>query len=222
MGKKNEIIQVLPAKKKSKGKKVVKVILAIAAINGALKLYSMYRENKDNEEGKNEGNEVKVYKVFMNGRQIKLDGEKVEGIFIKACMGGIDLDLRNAIITDDVFITCKNVMSGLDIRVPDGINVILDGKCILGGIDNSVPEAIEKEGPTIYIDYNNVMSGISVRPASKVTGCCNHAHETEDEDIFEDEFKEYVFNTGEETETKIEEEIVIEQEIEQEVKHAKE
>lgn len=183
--KKNAIMEFLPKKKKSKGKKVIKAILAIAAVNGAIKLYSMYRENKDNEKGKNEGNEVKVYKVYMNGREIKLDGEKVQGIFIKAYMAGVDLDLRNAIITEDVFITCKSIMSGISIRVPYGVNVELDGKCILGSMDSSVPEAFEKVGPTVYVDANVVLSGLAVQAGKKQAKDSEHVNAQES--IFQEE-----------------------------------
>lgn len=167
MGKKKELITAATSKKKSKGRRVVKLMFAIAAINGALKLYSMYKENKENESGKNKDNEVKVYKVFMNGRQVKLDGEIIQGIFVKAYLSGVDLDLRNAIITDDVFITCKSILSGISIRVPDGVNVEVSGKNILSGLDNSVPEIFDKEVPTIYIDAASYLSGIAIKSSSE-------------------------------------------------------
>lgn len=185
----NAFMELIPRKKKSRGHRVVKAVLAIAAINGALKLYYMYRENTDNEKGKNDGNEVKVYKACMTGRRIKLDGEKVQGIFIKSYMSGVDLDLRNAIITEDVFITCKSVMSGISIRIPYGINVELDGKCILGSMDSSVPESLEKTGPTVYVDSNIVLSGLAVQAGRKQS--MDVKHDNSQEDIFEnDSFEE--------------------------------
>lgn len=182
---KSAFMELVPSRRKSKGHKVVKAVLAIAAINGALKLYSMYRENTDNEKGKNDGNEVKVYKACMTGRRIKLDGEKVQGIFIKSYMSGVDLDLRNAIITEDVFITCKSIMSGISIRVPYGVNVELDGKCIFGSMDSSVPESLEKTGPTVYVDANIVFSGLAVQAGRKQS--MDSKHDNSQEDIFENE-----------------------------------
>lgn len=179
MGKKNE---VMVSNKKSAGSKIFKAIVFLGMVNGALKLYSMYKENKENATAKNEGNEVKVYKVFMNGRQIKLDGEKVEGIFLKAYQSGINLDLRNAIITEDVFITCKSIMGGIDIRVPDGMEVVLDSKSILSGVSNTVPKYMSYEGPVIYIDFDGFMSGLSVRPSTQTS-----EKSEEDEDMFEEE-----------------------------------
>ena len=180
----NAFMELVPTKKKSKGHKVIKAVLAIAAINGAVKLYSMYRENMDNEKGKNDGNEVKVYKSCMDGKRIKLDGEKVQGIFIKSYMSGVDLDLRNAIITEDIFITCKCVMSGISIRVPYGVNVELSGKCMFGSMDSSVPEALEKTGPMVYVDANIILSGLAVQAGKKQS---MDRHDNSDEDLFEDE-----------------------------------
>ncbi|WP_066716101.1 LiaF domain-containing protein [Clostridium sp. Marseille-P299] len=202
--KKNTIMEFIPTKKKSKGHKVIKAVMAVIAINGALKLYSMYRENKDNEKGKNEGNEVKVYKACMTGREIKLDGEKVQGIFIKAYMSGVDLDLRNAIITEDIFITCKSIMSGISIRVPHGVNVELDGKCVLGSMDSSVPEALEKVGPTVYVDANLMLSGLAVQAGKKQS---KDSEKTNEEDsIFEEEsFEESLEEIQEESEQDLKE-----------------
>ena len=181
--KKNTIMEFIPTKKKSKGHKVIKAVMAVIAINGALKLYSMYRENKDNEKGKNEGNEVKVYKAYMSG---------------------VDLDLRNAIITEDIFITCKSIMSGISIRVPHGVNVELDGKCVLGSMDSSVPEALEKVGPTVYVDANLMLSGLAVQAGKKQS---KDSEKTNEEDsIFEEEsFEESLEEIQEESEQDLKE-----------------
>lgn len=195
MGKKNEVVKIVPKKRKSTGKKVIKVVVAIAAMNGALKLYSMYKENKENEQDNNKDNSVKKYNVYMNGRQIKLDGEAIQGVFIKTIMGGVDLDLRKAIITEDVFITCKGVMSGISIRVPEHVNVSVDVKGFMNGISNTVPKHFEDEVNTIYIDGDCAMSGISVRQSmdeennhkDKEKKCCCSECDTVDESVFEEE-----------------------------------
>lgn len=185
MSNKKELMKFVPARKKSAGKKVVKAVLAIAAINGVLYVLSKQKNQAEKKnESKNENSEIKVHDVFMNAKQIKVEDE-FQGIVLKSVMSGVEIDLRNAIIKKDVYITCKNIMSGISIRVPAGVNVKLENKDILSGTDNAVPEYEGEEVPTIYIEAKSILSGLAIRQDSYTS-----KDKTRDEYVEEDMFVE--------------------------------
>lgn len=175
MSKKKEIVPVIP-KKKSKGKTVVKVIVAIAAIQGILKVVSMYQNKKNEKQSETQG--TKKYTVWMNGKQERLEDEEIRTIEIQAVMSGIDLDLSKLKIQEDMFISGKAIMSGVCIRVPEDINVKMNGKTVLGACANSVPKYFDETLPTIFVEIDGVMSGIAVKLAK--------SEEAESEDIGSD------------------------------------
>ncbi|MFD4575121.1 DUF1707 domain-containing protein [Streptomyces sp. NPDC058417] len=54
-----------------------------------------------------------------------------------ACMGGGEIDLREANFAhDEVVITCVAVMGGVNIVVPPGVEVVVRGVGIMGGFDH--------------------------------------------------------------------------------------
>lgn len=202
-GKKNEVATVTKAENKSTVKKVIKVIAIMAAINGVIQLIAKTKQKKDaaNEE-KNGNSNIKVYDVFMNGKSIKIENEEFEGIVVKSVMGGVDIDLRNAIIKKNVYITVKNIMSGVSIRVPQGVNVKLESRDFLSGSDNLVPEYEGEDVPIIFVETKSYLSGLSIRPAS------NKEEKTRDEyveeDIFADVPSEEILKSASQSEKKAE------------------
>ena len=99
----------------------------------------------------------------MNGKNIKIGNEQVEEIDIHSYMGGVELDLTNAYITQDMDIKIRSVMSGVNIKVPPMVRVILDGTNIMGGFANLVPNYEAEELPTVFVMAENVMGGIAVQ-----------------------------------------------------------
>lgn len=59
----------------------------------------------------------------FSGQTIRFDNEVFTGANLSATFGGITADLRNAIINEDVEIICSAIFAGIDIYVPDNINV---------------------------------------------------------------------------------------------------
>jgi hypothetical protein len=82
-----------------------------------------------------------------------------------ALMGGIDLDLRQATIEgDELVITAIAIAGGIDVLVPEGIGVDLDGFAIMGGNDHVPGEAPVRPGtPTVRVRAFSVMGGVDVR-----------------------------------------------------------
>jgi class 3 adenylate cyclase len=82
-----------------------------------------------------------------------------------AFMGGIDLDLRKAEIEGSgVVIRAIAIMGGIQIVVPEGVNVHLGGFSLMGGKDMRVADVpILPGSPVIRVQAFSLMGGVHVR-----------------------------------------------------------
>ncbi|CAB4901512.1 unannotated protein [freshwater metagenome] len=80
-------------------------------------------------------------------------------------MGGTDLDLtRVELGAQEVRLTVLCVMGGADVRVPDGMNVVVSSVGIMGANDVRIGEATpDPGGPTLHLRLVSVMGGTNVR-----------------------------------------------------------
>jgi class 3 adenylate cyclase len=87
-----------------------------------------------------------------------------------AFMGGVNLDLRDAEIEgDEITIRCTAIMGGIDVIVPEGIEVHIGGIPFMGGCEDktnpNVP--ILPGSPIVRIKYFAMMGGVTIK--SKAT-----------------------------------------------------
>ncbi|MGH2942492.1 MAG: DUF1707 SHOCT-like domain-containing protein [Solirubrobacteraceae bacterium] len=82
-----------------------------------------------------------------------------------AVMGGVGLDLRDATIEEDeLVITAVAFMGGIDVIVPDGVEVQLTGFAFMGGNDHRPGTAPLRPGtPVVHVRAFSVMGGIDVK-----------------------------------------------------------
>ena len=85
---------------------------------------------------------------------------------VVAFMGGANLDLRDAVFTgDDILLRCYAVMGGIDIIVPEGMEVHANGIPFMGGFDDKTDASlpIVPGSPVVRIKYFAMMGGVSVK-----------------------------------------------------------
>ncbi|HZK24698.1 MAG TPA: LiaF domain-containing protein [Oscillospiraceae bacterium] len=93
-----------------------------------------------------------------------------------AFLGGIDLDLRHAIIPEgETVLDLTAVMGGIDIRVPADIPVVADGFAVLGGVEffgkgsggivgsTHTEQNIGEGNQVLIIQARAVMGGIDIK-----------------------------------------------------------
>ena len=81
-----------------------------------------------------------------------------------ALLGGTELDYTEAVIPPgviDLNVFC--LMGGVEITVPEGMNVVVDVIPILGGADNKADATENPDGPTLRIRGLLVMGGVDVK-----------------------------------------------------------
>lgn len=102
------------------------------------------------------------YAVF-SGQKISLDKKEYKGSNLSAIFGGLEYDLRQAIIKDDIVINCSCVFGGIDILVPDDVKVVISSTSIFGGAENKTSNSDKEKKPIIYINATCIFGGLEVK-----------------------------------------------------------
>lgn len=110
------------------------------------------------------GEKVTCSAVF-SGRDIRVDNSYFEGGDLTALFGGIDLNLKNAVITKNVTIEVKAIFGGISLLMPSNVRVVVDVTPILGGVDNGAcaPLGADENTPTVYIKGLCMFGGVEVK-----------------------------------------------------------
>ncbi len=140
------------------------LVPAIIIIVGLKMVFMGIFGNKTNEifkKLKSESKDIKSGCAVFSGCDIKYDGELFEGAELTAVFGGVNCDLKNAIIEKDCAIQLSAIFGGIDILVPANVNVKVSSNCIFGGISNKT--AVHKEAPTIYISGTCMFGGVEIK-----------------------------------------------------------
>jgi class 3 adenylate cyclase len=85
---------------------------------------------------------------------------------VVAVMGGADIDLRDAVFTgDEIVLRCVAIMGGIDVTVPEGMEVHANGIPFMGGFDDKTNAAVPivPGSPIVRIKYFAMMGGITIR-----------------------------------------------------------
>jgi predicted membrane protein len=108
-----------------------------------------------------EGKEPKSGFAAFSGCDMNYDGEVFEGAELTAVFGGVKCDLRNAIIEKDCAIQVSAIFGGIDIFIPDNVNVKVSSNSIFGGVSNKT--AVHQSAPTIYVGGTCMFGGVEIK-----------------------------------------------------------
>lgn len=103
------------------------------------------------------------YTATFSSQNINYDNQVFTGTTLNAIFGSVNLDLRSAIINEDVIINASSIFGGIDIFVPQGVNVKTSATPIFGGIDNKRRNQNIQNAPTIYVSATCMFGGIDIR-----------------------------------------------------------
>lgn len=125
-------------------------------INGKVK-------KKVKELSKNSKNE---YCATFGGQDLMFNGEKFEDSSLTAVFGGVKCDLCDAILNDETLIEVSAIFGGVDIIVPEDVNVKITSMPLFGGVSDKRKKS-KKDGKdakkTIYINATCMFGGVDVK-----------------------------------------------------------
>ena len=101
--------------------------------------------------------------AVFTGEKMNFSGEVFHGAELNAVFGGVECDLRNAIIEQDCVIQASAVFGGIDIYVPTNVNIKVSSNSIFGGVSNKTANYHDELAPTIYIKCNCMFGGVDIK-----------------------------------------------------------
>ncbi len=137
-----------------------KLIVPIIIVGIGLSM--IFKNSFNGEVVKDDTCKEEVFATF-SGQDIKVEDE-FKGTTLNAIFGGIKLDLRNAKIKKDVTINTTAVFGGIDLYVPEGVNVKVSSTSIFGGVDGKkLNSKADEKGHTIYINATCIFGGVDIK-----------------------------------------------------------
>lgn len=144
---------------------ILKLIFPLIIIAVGLQmLFSGLFRNKTGkimEKIKDKGGNPRVACATFTGCRLDCSGEVFDGAELNAIFGGVKCDLRGAVITEDCAIQVTAIFGGIDILVPQNVNVKVNPTCIFGGISNKT-KALDG-APTLYISGICMFGGVDIK-----------------------------------------------------------
>jgi predicted membrane protein len=102
------------------------------------------------------------YCATFLGQRIDFPNEEFKGATLNSVFGSITCDLREAKIKEDVVINASSVFGGIDIIVPDDVNIKIKSNSIFGGVNNKKKNNEDKKY-TIYVNASCLFGGVDIK-----------------------------------------------------------
>lgn len=103
------------------------------------------------------------HNAVFSGKSIKYDGQVFYGNDLTAVFGSVTCDLRGAVITEDVIINANTIFGGIDILMPDNVNVQLKSTAIFGGAEDKRNYGEIQGAPTVYVSALCLFGGLDIK-----------------------------------------------------------
>lgn len=102
------------------------------------------------------------YCATFSGQRIDIPNEEFKGATLNSVFGSITCDLREVKIKEDVVINASSVFGGIDIIVPDDVNIKIKSNSIFGGVNNKKKNNEDKKY-TIYVNASCLFGGVDIK-----------------------------------------------------------
>ena len=90
-------------------------------------------------------------------------GETFHGARLDAFFGGLRLDLRGAVISEDEEIDIHTFLGGVEVIIPNNVNVVTKSHSFLGSMDNEVGQREIPGAPCLHIVASNFLGGVTIK-----------------------------------------------------------
>ena len=131
----------------------VKMILGSIFDNRGEQVFKQIKENNTT---------VRSGAATFSGATFDYTGEIFEGAKLDAVFGGIKCDLRGAVINGDCVINASAVFGGIDIYVPENLNVKVSSNSIFGGVSGK-ERRNNPSNHTLYLNVTCLFGGVEVK-----------------------------------------------------------
>ncbi|MDE6314259.1 MAG: cell wall-active antibiotics response protein [Lachnospiraceae bacterium] len=144
------------------GELIIPVIFVVIGLNFLFRNYQNRGIKKEAKTMYANGKVTNDLVAIFSGRKVSYQGEEFWGANATAIFGGVDLDLREAVFTEDVVIQATTVFGGIGIFLPENVSVKVNSIPIFGGVTNKTGNAAGRE-ITVYLNATSIFGGIEVK-----------------------------------------------------------
>lgn len=103
--------------------------------------------------------------AFLVGKSVSCLRGVFKGTNVQAVLGNVQLDLRQAIIEQDVSVNMSLILGGADIYLPENVRVICETQSVFGDVRDvrTGLRNMDPSQPAIYITGTCVLGGIELK-----------------------------------------------------------
>ena len=106
---------------------------------------------------------VRAISAIFNNQNVRPFNEDFYGANINTIFGGVQLDLRNARINQDIVIESTTIFGGIEIYIPPNVKLKISSVPIFGGVCNRSTDCSANAAPTIYLNSTCIVGGVTIR-----------------------------------------------------------
>ena len=135
------------------------VIIGVKMILGSIfgsRGEQVFRQMKEN-------NAIRNGAATFSGVTLDYTGEVFEAAQLDAVFGGIKCDLRGAVINGDCVINASAIFGGIDIYIPENLNVKVNSNSIFGGVSGKERRNDPANQHTLYLNATCLFGGVEVK-----------------------------------------------------------
>lgn len=132
----------------------LKLILGAVFGDKAAKMLESSRKNGEN---------IRIGCATFSGQNMNFHGEHFDGAELTAVFGGVKCDLRNAVIDRDCAINATSIFGGIDIIVPDTVNIKISSNSVFGGVSDKVNRPAIPGTVTVYVNATCMFGGVDIK-----------------------------------------------------------
>ena len=103
------------------------------------------------------------YFAAFGARKAAINNETFHNANATAVFGSVELDLRNALINEDIIISATAVFGGVEIFLPSDVKVQVASTPIFGGVSNKAAGSQAVNAPTVYVKAICMFGGVDIK-----------------------------------------------------------
>lgn len=144
-------------------KLAVPVIIIIIGVRLIVGSFSGRKSQQVLEQMQQNGDALKSTTAVFSGQKADYSGQRFCGAELTAVFGGVQCDLRSAVLDSDCVINATAIFGGVDIFVPDDIKVKINSTSLFGGASNKKASVPDENAPTLYVNATCMFGGVDVK-----------------------------------------------------------
>ncbi|PKM95656.1 MAG: hypothetical protein CVU84_02305 [Firmicutes bacterium HGW-Firmicutes-1] len=102
--------------------------------------------------------------ISFTGKELKFDGEEIDGGSYAIMFSGVEMDFTGATLINDATLDLYGEFCGISIILPEDWQVVEEGESFRSGFSSQIDTyEIDETKPILYINYNVRYSGLEIK-----------------------------------------------------------